>query len=180
MIEKWVEQCRKGQTRAYASIVQTLRPKLLVFLYRMTQDLEMAEDLGQEAFLKGYRLLDRFDSRKGKFSTWLFTIARNLCLDELRKRSHTKVPLDDIAEAMPDHEPNPQAVASDVQMETKISEAVRRLEVPFREVFVLREYEQLSVGEIAEITGVPEGTVKSRLYRARLTLQEALAPILDA
>ena len=94
MIEEWVEQCRGGQTRAYVSVVKALRPRLLEFLYRMTRNRELAEDLGQEALLKGYRLLDRYDRRKASFTTWLFTLARNLCIDELRKKRPVSVPLE--------------------------------------------------------------------------------------
>ncbi|MBN2327243.1 MAG: sigma-70 family RNA polymerase sigma factor [Candidatus Omnitrophica bacterium] len=178
MIEEWIEQCRKGQTRAYARVVQAMQPKILGFLYRMTQNRELAEDLGQEAFFRAFRRLENYDSEKSAFSTWLFTIARNLCLDELRKRRPVQIALEEADFQESFREENPHRTAGDCELEQKIMRAVDSLDEEFREIFVLHEYEDLSLKEIAVIIGCPLGTIKSRLHRARLHLQKKLAPVL--
>ncbi len=180
VIEDWVEQCQNGHTRAYTMIVTTFQEKIIEFLFRMTQNRELAEDLGQEVFLRAYRLLDRYDRNKAAFSTWLFTLARNLCLDELRKKRPFCVQWEESAftECSPD--PDPNSLLQDTELEELIARAVASLDPIFREVFILRDYQDLSFEEVAEITGIPVGTVKSRLHRARLLLQEKLAPALSA
>ncbi len=179
MIEKWVEQCRNGRSSAYAKVVNELQPKILEFLYRMTQNREWAEDLGQEAFLRAFRLLDRYDQKKAAFSTWLFTIARNLCLDELRKRRYRTVELGEAVEIRASTKENPFCSMHESQMENLIAQAVEELDPEYREVFVLKEYQDLSLEEIATIVECPVGTVKSRLHRSRIQLQKKLTPILD-
>ena len=178
MIEDWVEQCRRGHSKAYAKIVEALQGRLLDFLYRMTQNRELAEDLGQEAFLRAFRLLDRYDQTKAAFSTWLFTLARNLCLDELRKRRPNWVLLEEEAHVEASVDPGPDTVAGEKEIEIQIADAVRNLDPKHREVFILREYQDLPVEEIGRIVECPVGTVKSRLHRARLILQEKLGPVL--
>ena len=178
MIDEWVEQCRQGQTRAFAEIVKTLQPGLLGFLFRMTQDRELAEDLGQEAFLRAFRQIHRYNGKKAAFPTWLFTLARNLCLDELRKHRPKWASLEEAAEIEQKGVLAPDGEAGERELERRIAHAVAELEPVYREVFVLREYENLSLEEVAEIIDCPLGTVKSRLHRARTLLQEELAPIL--
>lgn len=180
MIEQWVNQCRRGQTAAYAEIVKALRSSLLDFLYRMTRSREMAEDLGQEAFLRAFMRLDRFDERKASFSTWLFRIARNLCIDQFRKERHKWVSLDEGSEFEETRIPGPRAAADEKNLNRKIAAAIQELEPPHREVFILKEYEMMPLEEIAAIVDCPVGTVKSRLHRARAILQSRLAPVLTA
>lgn len=176
MIEDCVERCRKGQTRAYAEIVQVLRPSLLEFLYRMTHDRELAEDLGQETFLRAYRALDRYDAKKAQFSTWIFSIARNLYIDTSRKNQLLTNPLESCLESARSSEPNPDERIQNQELGQAIEDAVMALPLEHREVFILREYQDRSLEEIAAITLLPLGTVKSRLYRARQSLQKTLAP----
>jgi len=178
VIQEWVEQCRKGHARAYAQVVQAMQPKILGFLYRMTRNRELAEDLGQEVFLRAYRQLANYDPKKAAFSTWLFTIARNLCLDEWRRQRPARVTLEEAAFVEAPPETNPHRAALEGELEWQIAQAVSGLESEFREVFILHEYENLSLDEVAAITGAPVGTIKSRLHRARLALQKKLAPVL--
>ena len=180
MVEDWVQQCQNGQTRAFAQVVKALRPQLLEFLYRMTRNRELAEDLGQEAFLKAYRLLGRYDSKKAAFSTWLFTIARNLCIDTLRRKRPETVDLDVVAGTQPSNEADPHVAADREEIGRKVSDAVQELEPTYREVFVLREYQNQTLEQIASIIGCPVGTVKSRLHRSRQILQKQLAPLVCA
>ena len=142
----------------------------------MTQNREWAEDLGQEVFLRAFQRLGQYDRKKGAFSTWLFTLARNMCLDELRKNHLIRVPLENAAELSTSN--NPRQAYQEKAVEQRLAEAVGRLEPEYREVILLKEYEELSLEEIAYITGAPVGTVKSRLHRARLILQNQLADVL--
>jgi len=177
-MEDWVEQCRNGQASVYAKVVKALQPKVLGFLYRMTQNRELAEDIGQETFLRAFRLLDRYDRKKAAFATWLFTLARNLCLDELRKNRIRSVGLEEAAELPADSNANPHRAVQEEEWEQRIAAAVGRLEPEYREIFILREYQNLPLEEIAQIAGYPLGTIKSRLHRSRLRLQEILAPMM--
>ena len=134
----------------------------------------LAEDLAQEVFLKAFRALDSFDQRR-KFSSWLFKIAHNTAIDQLRRRQLDTVPLE-----VPDpHAPDLVAVVPDSRAESPASRAERRdlaraiqgavesLKPLYREVVILRYQEGLSYEEIAEITDLPLGTVKTHLFRAR-------------
>ncbi|MBD3267346.1 sigma-70 family RNA polymerase sigma factor, partial [bacterium] len=177
MIEEWVKQCREGKTRAYAEVVRALRPRLLEFLYRMTQCRETAEELGQEAFLKAFQKIKQFNSQKSSFPTWIFQIARNLCIDHMR-RQRMDFDREVDSEGIVSLHPTPRDSAADNEWGQRIASAVRGLDLPFREVFLLREYHQLEIEEIASITNTATGTVKSRLFRARHALQAALEPTL--
>jgi RNA polymerase sigma-70 factor (ECF subfamily) len=178
VIEEWVEQCSRGQVRAYAWVVQALQPKVLNYLFRMTQSRELAEDLGQEIFLRAFQMLDKYDRSKSTFTTWLFTIARNRCLDDLRRN---KPPLlgAELIDLQCSPFPDPMVSAQELELGQLIAGAVARLEPEFREVFILKEYENLPLDDIALIVRCPVGTVKSRLHRARIQLQEQLAPVIN-
>jgi RNA polymerase sigma-70 factor (ECF subfamily) len=140
----------------------------------MVRNDSLAEDLAQEVFLKAFRALDTFDQRR-KFSSWLFKIAHNTAIDQLRRRQLDTVPLE-----VPDpDEPNLVAVVPDARAESPASRAERRdlaramqsavenLKPLYREVVILRYQEGLAYEEIAEITDLPLGTVKTHLFRAR-------------
>lgn len=177
-LEQWVEECREGKTRAYAEIVRTLRPRLLDFLYRMVQNRELAEEIGQETFLKAFQKLKKFDPAKAAFSTWLFTLGRNLCIDYLRKKTQITV-AEDEAHSLISLHPIPRETAWENELEGEIANAIEKLDVLYREIFILREYQGMEIDEIAKITNTNLGTVKSRLFRARQTLQSRLAPVLQ-
>jgi RNA polymerase sigma-70 factor (ECF subfamily) len=133
-----------------------------------------AEDLAQEAFLRAYRHLRDFDPERAQFSTWLFTLARNVAANE-RERAHHRheepgSELFDQADSAPD--PLESAVASEQQ--GRIAGALGRLPEPLRAAVVLARVEGLSVEEVAAIEGCAVGTVKSRIFRARDLLRAAL------
>lgn len=179
VIEEWVEQCQNGHTRAYSRVVLAMQQRILGFLFRMTQNPEWAEEIGQEVFLRAFQKIHNYDRSKGTFSTWLFRIARNLCIDQMRKRKGRYASIDDV-EPMAAEQPGPYWNAVDNELEQRIASAVECLEPAYREVFVLREYQNLPIEDVAEIIGRPLGTVKSRLYRARALLQTKLAPLLQS
>ena len=133
-----------------------------------------AEDLAQESFLRAYRHLRDFDPQRAQFSTWLFTLARNLAANE-RQRAHyrhedAETKLSDRADSAPD--PLESAVASEQQ--GRLAGALGRLPEALRSALVLAHVEGFSVEEVAAIEGCAVGTVKSRIFRARELLRAAL------
>ena len=183
-----IEAHLRGDPRAFGEIVARYQVRLLNFVYRMIGDRERAEDLVQEAFLRIYRHLDRFD-RSRKFSTWIYTIASNLAKNELRNRSRS--PLIAFEQASPHDGENTRTVdfedtgnrPDDLYerrtLKALVDETVARLASHHREVFVLRELEGKSYEEIAEIMHCNLGTVKSRLNRARQSFAELIQPHLE-
>lgn len=176
-----------GEERAFEELVQRYQGRLLNFVYRTIGDRDRAEDLVQEVFIRVYRHLGRFDRAK-KFSTWIYTIASNLAKNELRNRSRNPLVLFQTIKAKFEDEERPlqfedaHARPDDLYRKRHLREVVEssvsRLPAHHREVFVLRELEGKSYEEIAEITGVNLGTVKSRLNRARSSFAEIVEPLL--
>jgi RNA polymerase sigma-70 factor (ECF subfamily) len=187
-INTLIEAHLRGDPQAFGRIVTRYQVRLLNFVYRMIGDRERAEDLVQEAFLRVYRHLDRFD-RGRKFSTWIYTIASNLAKNELRNRSRS--PLVTMEQARPrdeedqrpidfeDHASRPDDLYERRDLKALVDQTVARLSSHHREVFVLRELEGKSYEEIAEIMHCNLGTVKSRLNRARQSFAELIGPHLD-
>jgi len=183
-----IEAHLRGDPRAFGQIVARYQVRLLNFVYRMIGDRERAEDLVQEAFLRIYRHIDRFD-RTRKFSTWIYTIASNLAKNELRNRS--RAPFVDLDRAgnreedertqidFEDTGTRPDELYDRRSLKALVDETVAKLASHHREVFVLRELEGKSYEEIAEIMHCNLGTVKSRLNRARQSFAELIQPHLD-
>lgn len=176
-----------GEERAFEELVDRYQGRLLNFVYRTIGDRDRAEDLVQEAFIRVYRHIGRFDRSK-KFSTWIYTIASNLAKNELRNRSRNPLVLfQTMASRFEDEErplqfEDPESRPDDQfrkrYLQDVVEQTVSRLPVHHREVFVLRELEGKSYEEIAEITGANLGTVKSRLNRARSAFAELVEPAL--
>jgi len=177
-----------GDARAFQELVGRYRARLLNFVNRMIGDRERAEDLVQEAFMRAYRHLHRFDPTK-KFSTWIYTIASNLAKNELRNRSRSPLvyyqalrPLgedDQRPLEFEDSSSRPDDMFHNRYLREMVDATVATLSPHHREVFVLRELEGRSYEEIAELTRCNLGTVKSRLNRARHAFGERIAPYLD-
>ncbi len=133
-----------------------------------------AEDVVQDAYLRAFRYFDAF--RGANFRVWLLTIVRNSFLDWVKdNRSALLVfqPAEDLADHEPDPQPNVEAMLLERVDSDTLTMLVRQLPAEYREVLILREIEDLSYKEIAEVTGLPTGTVMSRLSRARLALRKA-------
>ena len=175
--EELMEAYQKGDTRAFEHLLRRHRKPVYNFLYRQMGNSALAEDLLQEVFLRIIRSSARY-TRKAKFTTWMYTIARNLCVDQSRRAKHRKVAsLDKTLGADPDGrrtlgdmvEHKGPAVDRQVigrQLQGHLREAIDSLSEEQREVFQMREYLNLPFKEIAEIVGVPENTVKSRMRYA--------------
>ena len=168
-----------GDENAYIELVNRYKDKLINFIFNYLGDLESSEDVVQETMIKLYQK-KHYYKEIAKFSTWLYTIAKNLANTELRKRRHRKTTLlsqfskDDKTYELPSNDPEPgQEIQTDI-VNKIIRDAVDQLSEKFKIVIVLRDIQGLSYEDISEIINVPIGTVKSRINRARLQLQVEL------
>jgi RNA polymerase sigma-70 factor (ECF subfamily) len=182
--EDLIERFQQGNTNAYELIVKRYKNQLLNFVYRFLNNQEEAEDVVQETFLRVFR--NRFAyTRVAKFSTWIYTIAGNLARTELRRRkrrrlfSLTDMGVEDRDYEIADDVLNPETQANSTLQEEIIQREISKLSPKFREVIILRDVQELSYEEISKIIRVPIGTVKSRVNRARLRLQNRLKDLLE-
>lgn len=183
-----VKSFLEGDERAFDVIVGRYAGKLRNFVARTVGDRAKAEDLVQETFIRVFRHLHRFDQSR-KFSTWIYTIAGNLAKNELRRRSRSPIVLFQTLarnrerDGRPLEWEDPKARPDDLDRKRRASETVHEavdlLPEHHRVVFVLRELKGLRYDEIAEATGQPVGTVKSRLSRARCSFARIVAPMVD-
>ncbi len=157
-----------GDTELYAVLVNRYRTRVSRYVERFTYDVEDARDVTQDVFIKVYAALDSFDSRF-KFSTWLFRIAGNAAIDHLRRRRVRTLPLDP-----PETRPNPHEDLTRRRLREALSAAIDRLPDDYRELISLRHYGEMPYEEIAELKGMPLGTVKNKLFRARQALRDLL------
>ena len=168
-----------GDENAYTELVNRYKDKLINFIFNYLGDLESSEDVVQETMIKLYQK-KHYYKEIAKFSTWLYTIAKNLANTELRKRKQRKTTLlsqfskDDKTYELPSNDPEPgQEIQTEI-VNKIIRDAVDQLSEKFKIVIVLRDIQGLSYEDISEIINVPIGTVKSRINRARLQLQVEL------
>ena len=177
---------QRGDRSAFTSLVRRHQSPLYNFALRQLRVASVAEDVVQEAFVRVVQNAAEF-KHEARFTTWVYTITRNLCIDQLRKRALRKHPSLDEARAGEDGEgPTLAEQTADVrvsvereatgsELRDRIAKAVDLLPDDQREVFLMREISNLPFKEIAEITGVPENTVKSRMRYALERLQAALS-----
>ena len=177
-----VMQARQGDTEAFGELVRRYEGRIFRLAQHVTQNREDAEDVLQETFMKAYEHLDQFKG-DSKFYTWIVRIAVNQALMKLRRRKTDKsVSLDetiDTGEDMVVREiaawgENPEQQLSREELGGILETAIQSLEPLYRSVFVLRDIEELSTEETAEMLGLSVPAVKSRLLRARLQLREKL------
>jgi RNA polymerase sigma-70 factor (ECF subfamily) len=176
-----VRKLRRGDERAFAELVRTHQNRVFEMVYRMIGDREEALDLSQEIFVSVHGALGRFrgDSR---LSTWIFRVAKNHCLNRLkylgrrergRSTEISDVPESELEAHVPSERPDDALAAA--QQRDLVQRAIAELDEDHRLLVVLRDMEGLSYHEIAAITDQPEGTVKSRLHRARAALADIVA-----
>ena len=175
-----ITKCLDGNAEAYGQLVDKYSARIINLAYAMLGDRHQAEDIAQDAFVRAFKGLPRFE-RKAKFSSWLYQIALNLCKDQLKAKSRHARPTDDERLAAIDGNPQEQAPRVIIQDELsgKMRDAINKLPVLYRESFVLRHLQGLEYEDVAMITGVPADTVRVRAYRAREMLRESLAPNVD-
>lgn len=176
--EELVEACLGGDESAFEVLVGRWERKIHGAIYRILGSEEEARDLAQEAFLKAYRGLRAF-KREARFSSWLYQIALNLCRDRMRRRrGRTIVSLEELEEAAPGSlapaRPSALELVEARDMCRAVAAAIADLPSEQREIIVLKEYQELTFLEIAEILDVPISTVKTRLYRGLGQLRQSL------
>lgn len=171
----------KGDQQAFAEIVALYQDKLYLMAFRMLGNRQEAEDVTQEAFLRVYRNLDRYDEGL-KFSTWIYRIATNLCIDRLRKRKATysldaesvdHEGLDGYA-VIPSDDRTPESEMLLTETQRIVREAIETLPAKYKSVMVLRYLHDLSLQEIGEVLDMPVTTVKTRVHRGREFLRKKL------
>ena len=182
--EDLMEQFQAGTVEAFNLLVERYSERLMRYLYGFLGDVKRCEDLLQETFLRVHRNRHSYQ-RIAKFSTWLYTIAGNLARSEYRKRRRRRVQSlagvnrdeEEYEVEIPDETFRPDTHANGALQDEAIQRALKEIPEEFREVVVLRDIQQLAYEEIAEITGLPMGTVKSRINRGRTKLQTLLKDI---
>ena len=182
--EDLMEQFQAGTAKAFNILVDRYSERLMHYLYGFLSDRELCEDLLQETFLRVYRNRHSYQPI-AKFSTWLYTIAGNLARSEYRKRKRRRMysiqlvnrDHEEYELAIPDESFSPDRHTESTLQDKYIQKALDQVPPDFREVVVLRDIQQLAYNEIAEITGLPMGTVKSRINRGRTKLQVLLKDI---
>ncbi len=176
-----VARARKGDESAYRILLRKYQRSVYSICLRMVRNREEAEDLAQDAFVKVFAMLDRYNPSYA-FSSWLFKITSNLCIDSLRKRRIEGVPMDepmrsdkgDYTRQFESGEDDPETAALKKERSGHLSRAIERLPPHYRLMVILRHQEGLSYEEIAATVGVPLGTVKARIHRARQMLRKHL------
>lgn len=165
----------KGNPLCLEVLVERYKLKIINFVYRMVGDLDQAEDIAQEVFIRVYRHRERYQPI-AKFSTWLYTIAANLAKSELRRRSiFNPISLTRLkGERLSSIKKGPDKALLEKELGQKIQEGIEKLKPKYRVPLILRDIEGLSYVEISQIVDCPLGTVKSRINRARLQLRERL------
>ena len=186
-----INDCLSGNTAGYTEIVQRYQRSVFNLAYRITGNVEDAQDISQEAFVKAYQSLHTFKPELS-FKAWLLRITHNLAVDQLRARSRKpSVSMEqtvrsgrhaDEGESLPrewkDSSPDPRQLLIQKEKQDYLSKLIQSLPDNYRTVIVLRHQEQLSIEEIAQTLSLPEGTVKIHLFRARQLLKEKMGAVI--
>ncbi len=176
---EWVKEALSGKEDAFASLIADHEPALYALCLRMTRHHQDAQDVAQTSILKAWRSLSSFQG-ESSFYTWLYRLTHNTCIDFLRQRqrqSTNLVSLDATLEQgdrLPDPHLLPEENTLQRERRDQLYQALEALSHEHRVILLQRELDGLSYQEIAELTGLSLGTVKSRLARARLALRETL------
>lgn len=186
-VDLLVEAFRQGKPGAFDAIVRAHQDRIYSFCLRMLSDREEAQDAAQEVFLSAWRNLSGFRGESA-LSTWLVRIATNRCLNRIRQRNartdrevrpgsaggeEEELPFQPEGR----EEDRPDRVVQNAELRTVLERALGRLDPETRSLVLLSDVEGLSYEELSEAVGIPLGTVKSRLHRARMTLRRILAPV---
>ncbi len=183
--EDLVAAVLKGDRERFGDLIDRYQGRLVNYLFRLLRNADDAHDLAQEVLVKVYQVLDRYDPQY-KFSTWLFRVAQNAAIDQIRRRRLKVVSLrqeDEEGEArdwdLPSPERGPYGELRNQERGEAIQEAIESLPWEYRELILLRHFGELPYEEIARIKEMPLGTVKNKLFRGRQMLKEKLQDFLS-
>ena len=180
---------KRGDLQAFEELADKYKQPIVNMMYRMLRDMDEAEDLAQNVFIRVYQSADRYEVT-AKFSTWIFTIARRLCLNEIRRRG--RHPAESIDSSQSDNEDQAPRQFEDVktfsppesilhgELAQKIEEALTHLPDKQRLAIVLCRQDELSYEEIARVLGCSVSATKSLIHRGRETLKDRLKPYLQS
>ncbi|PUB08423.1 RNA polymerase sigma factor SigW [Paenisporosarcina sp. OV554] len=182
LINKRIKEVLKGDQNAFAEIVELFQDKLYRICYRMLGNQHEAEDIAQEAFVRAFINIHTFDTNR-KFSTWLYRIGTNLCIDRIRKKKPDYY-LDaevvgteglNMYSQIASKEELPEQEVLKMEMQDRVQYEISRLPDKYRAVIVLKYMEDLPLQEISDILEMPLGTVKTRIHRGREALRKQLS-----
>jgi RNA polymerase sigma-70 factor (ECF subfamily) len=186
--EELMLRVQEGDTDCFDVLVERYKVRLFNYLLRLTSNRDDAEEIAQEAFVKAYIHAEKYKTI-AKFSTWLYTIATNLVRNRVRSRSRAPQIVSGWTRAwgdgeeerqleIPDAHRSPDQTMNDRELSDVINGAIQKIPEKYRESFVLREINELSYEEIAAVTGLKLGTVRSRINRARNYFRQVVAPVI--
>ncbi|MDQ0216685.1 RNA polymerase sigma-70 factor (ECF subfamily) [Oikeobacillus pervagus] len=181
IVNRRIKQVMKGDQNAFGEIVELYKDKVFQICYRMLGNRHEAEDIAQEAFLRAFVNIHRFDLKR-KFSTWLYRIATNLCIDRIRKKKpdfHLDAEVEGtegltMYSQIASKDRLPEEEVEGLELQEEIQKAILTLSDKYRSIIVLRYIEELSLKEISDILDLPLGTVKTRVHRGREALRKQL------
>lgn len=176
-----IEKALAGDQKAYEELLQRHKHGIFTMIYQMVKNREETEDLVQETFIKAFNALSTFNSNYA-FSTWLYKIAFNNCIDAIRKKKLKTTPLDqpirlkegEVHQEIRDDSSSPEKEMLYAEKRRMIQDSIDSLPEIYRRVIVLRHQEERSYEEISEMLHLPVGTVKARIFRAREILKKHL------
>ncbi len=182
--ERLVTASLAGDEDAFAQLVRRYQRRLTAFLSQLVGDVELAKELTQEAFIRAWSALERYDPTY-RFSTWLFRIGHNLGIDHLRRRRLKTVPIiredregAEVEIVLVDQAKDPLGHLKNSELSGVLRQAIDGLRPEYRELVLLRHFGGLSYQEIADLEGMPLGTVKNKLFRAHSVLRKELESFL--
>ncbi|MBX3244531.1 MAG: sigma-70 family RNA polymerase sigma factor [Acidobacteria bacterium] len=174
-----VAEALSGSEASFEALVQKYQRPIVAYVFRILGDYDASLDVTQEVFIKVYNSLDKYSSEY-KFTTWLYRIAHNAAIDHIRRHSVTLQSIEtENAEGAYELQiesplPSPEKEREQSEWRAEIEAVIRCLPVSYRNLILLRHSQDLSYDEIAEVTGLPLGTVKNRLFRAREMMRDIL------
>ena len=174
-----IKDFQKGNIKSYNQLVYRYKDRLFNYIYQFVRDIDLAEDLLQDTFLKLYTHKNSY-REVAKFSTWIYTIAGNFAKTELRKfkrrktYSHSDLSFDDREFIVEDKSKTASEILYQNQLSKELNECLYELPLKFKTIIILRDIQELSYDEISTIVDLPLGTVKSRINRGRVKLHDCL------
>ena len=183
-VKSRINEVQKGDHNAFGEIVEIYKDRIYQLCYRMLGNAHEAEDIAQEAFIRAYVNIERYNINR-KFSTWLYRIATNLCIDRIRKKKPDYFLDAEVAgtdglnlySQVKSKEMSPDEKVAKMELQEIIQMEILKLPEKYRSVILLKYIEELSLKEISEVLDLPIGTVKTRIHRGREALRKQLRNI---